>query len=316
MVKRSRRTPPNARTKSRKQIRLKPRRRKPTQFKTVRTVAAVRAVVAGFRKRGEIVALVPTMGALHAGHLALIAAAKKRADRVIATIFVNPKQFGPREDFSRYPRPLAADRAALAAAGADVLFTPTVEAMYPPGFATSVTIAGLSDDLEGRVRPGHFAGVATVVTKLLVQTLPDVAVFGEKDYQQLTIIRRLARDLDLPVGIEGMPTVRDNDGLALSSRNAYLTPEQRRAAPALYRALARAAADVADGTLDSSAITDAAVRAIRTGGFDRVDYVELRDAVTLEPVIDASKPARILAAAWIGMTRLIDNVPVPKKRLS
>jgi pantoate--beta-alanine ligase len=280
----------------------------------VRTVAALRATIATFRKRGETVALVPTMGALHAGHLALIAAAKKRADRVVATIFVNPKQFGPREDFARYPRALAADRKALADAGADVLFAPAVEAMYPPGFATTITVSGLSDDLEGRVRPGHFDGVATVVAKLLIQASPDVAMFGEKDFQQLTIIRRLARDLDLPVRIEGVATVRESDGLALSSRNAYLTAEQRRAAPALYRALARAAADVADGRLDWLAIADAAIRAIRTGGFERVDYVELRDAATLEPVTDPARPARILAAAWIGTTRLIDNVPVPRRR--
>jgi pantoate--beta-alanine ligase len=280
----------------------------------VRTVAALRAAVAAFRKRGETVALVPTMGALHAGHLALIAAARKRADRVIATIFVNPKQFGPHEDFARYPRTLAADRKALADAGADVLFAPAVDAMYPSGFATTITVSGLSADLEGRVRPGHFDGVATVVAKLLIQGTPDVAVFGEKDFQQLTIIRRLARDLDLPVRIEGVATVRESDGLALSSRNAYLTAEQRRAAPALYRALARAAADVADGRLEWPAIADAAIRAIRTGGFEQVDYVELRDAATLEPVTDPARPARILAAAWIGTTRLIDNVPVPRKR--
>jgi pantoate--beta-alanine ligase len=280
----------------------------------VRTVAALRAAVAAFRTRGETVALVPTMGALHAGHLALIAAARKRADRVIATIFVNPKQFGPHEDFGRYPRTLAADRKALADAGADVLFAPAIDAMYPSGFATTITVSGLSADLEGRVRPGHFDGVATVVAKLLIQASPDVAVFGEKDFQQLTIIRRLARDLDLPVRIEGVATVRESDGLALSSRNAYLTAEQRRAAPALYRALARAAADVADGRLEWPAIADAAIRAIRTGGFERVDYVELRDAATLEPVTDPARPARILAAAWIGTTRLIDNVPVPRKR--
>jgi pantoate--beta-alanine ligase len=287
---------------------------RPAALKTARTVAALRAAIAGFRARGETVALVPTMGALHAGHLALIAAAKKRCDRVVATIFVNPKQFGPREDFARYPRALAADRKALATAGADLLFAPGVEAMYPAGFSLGVAVGGLSEDLEGRVRPGHFTGVATVVAKLLIQASPDVAVFGEKDFQQLAVIRRLARDLDLPVRVEGIATVRESDGLALSSRNAYLTPAQRRAAPALYRALARAAADVAEGRLDWPAIADAAIRAIRAGGFDRVDYVELRDAATLAPVEDAAKPARVLAAAWIGATRLIDNVPVPKKR--
>jgi pantoate--beta-alanine ligase len=315
MVKRAQRARPRARKPSHRRVaRATPTRTGSTHLKVVRTVAALRAVVAAFRARGETVALVPTMGALHAGHLALIAAARKRADRVITTIFVNPKQFGPREDFARYPRNPAADRKALAAAGADVLFAPTVEAMYPPGFAATVTIAGLADDLEGRVRPGHFAGVATVVAKLLIQAAPDVALFGEKDFQQLAIIRRLARDLDLPGRIVGVATVRENDGLALSSRNAYLTPEQRRAAPALYRALARAAADVADGKLDWPAIAEAAIRAIRTGGFDRVDYVELRDSATLEPASDVTKPARVLAAAWMGTTRLIDNVPVPRKR--
>jgi pantoate--beta-alanine ligase len=292
--------------------------RKPTPqaaaLKTVRTVAVLRTALAGFRERGETVALVPTMGALHAGHLALIAAAKKRCDRVVATIFVNPKQFGPREDFSRYPRTLAADRKALAAAGVDVLFTPTVEVMYPADFATAVTVAGLSDGLDGSFRPGHFAGVATVVAKLLIQTAPDVAVFGEKDYQQLAIIKRLARDLDLPVRIEGVAIVREGDGLALSSRNAYLTAEQRQAAPALNRALAQAASDVARGHREWPAIADTAIRAIRAAGFERVDYVALCDAATLEPVATAAKPARILAAAWLGATRLIDNVAVARKR--
>ena len=309
MVKRAQRARPRTRKNPRKPVPAPASR-----LKVVSTVSALRAAIAGFRKRGETVALVPTMGALHAGHLALVAAARKRCDRVVVTIFVNPKQFGPREDFARYPRALAADRRALADAGADVLFAPTVEAMYPPGFAAAVTIAGLSEELEGRVRPGHFTGVATVVAKLLIQALPDVAVFGEKDFQQLAIIRRLARDLDIPVRIEGVATVRESDGLALSSRNAYLTPEQRRAAPALYRALARAAADVAEGRLEWPTIADAAIRAIRTGGFDRVDYVDLRDAATLAAVGDVAKPARVLAAAWIGTTRLIDNVPVLRKR--
>ncbi|MGE5540389.1 MAG: pantoate--beta-alanine ligase [Gemmatimonas sp.] len=290
----------------------KPARKRPP-VKVVRTVAALRKAIAAFRKKGETVALVPTMGALHAGHLSLIAAAKKRADRVVATIFVNPTQFGPREDLSRYPRPFAADRKALTEAGADLLFAPTVEAMYPPGSATTLSVAGVSEGLCGQFRPGHFAGVATVVAKLLIQAVPDVAIFGEKDYQQLAVIRRMARDLDLSVRIEGAPTVREADGLAMSSRNAYLTPEQRRTAVALYRALARAAADVADGKLPWPDIADAAIRAIRMGGFDRVDYVELRDAQTLAPVDTAEHPARILAAAWMGDTRLIDNVPVKKR---
>jgi pantoate--beta-alanine ligase len=287
---------------------------KATALKTVRTVAALRAAVAGFRKRGETVALVPTMGALHAGHLALIVAARKRCDRVVATIFVNPKQFGPREDFARYPRTLAADSKALAAAGVDVLFAPAVEVMYPADFATTVAGAGLPDGLDGPFRPGHFAGVATVVAKLLIQAAPDVALFGEKDYQQLAIIKRLARDLDLPMRIEGVAIVRERDGLALSSRNAYLTAEQRQAAPALNRALVQAASDVARNGSSWPVVADTAIRAIRAAGFDRVDYVALCDAVTLEPVANAAKPARILAAAWLGATRLIDNVAVSKKR--
>lgn len=287
---------------------------KATALKIVRTVAALRSVIAGFRKRGETVALVPTMGALHAGHLALIAAARKRCDRVVATIFVNPKQFGPHEDFARYPRTLAADRKALAVAGTDVLFMPSVEAMYPPDFTTTVAVADLSEGLDGPFRPGHFTGVATVVAKLLIQAAPDVALFGEKDYQQLAIIKRLARDLDLPVRIVGVPIVRERDGLALSSRNAYLSPGQRQAAPALHRALAQAASDMARGGSDWPTVADAAIRAIRAAGFDRVDYVALCDATTLEAVSDATKPARILAAAWLGATRLIDNIGLPKKR--
>jgi pantoate--beta-alanine ligase len=313
MVKRAgpKRARERARPERAKGGRAKPAKRAP--LKVVRTVAALRKAMAEFRRRRETVALVPTMGALHQGHVSLIAAARRRADRVIATIFVNPTQFGPREDLSRYPRPFAADRKALAEAGADLLFAPTVEAIYPPGFATSIAVAGVSEGLDGQFRPGHFAGVATVVAKLLIQAAPDVAIFGEKDFQQLAVIRRMARDLDLPVRIEGAPTVREADGLAMSSRNAYLTPEQRRAAPTLYRALARAAADVVDGKLPWSAIADAGIRAIRNGGFDRVDYLELRDALTLEPVETAERPARILAAAWIGDTRLIDNVPVRKR---
>jgi pantoate--beta-alanine ligase len=317
MVKRARN---NARTVRAKGGRVKIARRakvrakaKRAPLKVVRTVTALRKAIAAFRKKGETVALVPTMGALHEGHLSLIAAARKRADRVVATIFVNPTQFGPREDLSRYPRPFAADSKALTEAGADLLFAPTVEAMYPPGFATSITVGGVAEGLDGQFRPGHFVGVASVVAKLLIQAAPDVAIFGEKDFQQLAVIRRMVRDLDLPVRIEGAPTVREADGLAISSRNAYLAPEQRRAATALYRALARAAADVGEGKMSWPEIADAGIRAIRAGGFDRVDYLELRDAVTLEPVENAERPARFLAAAWIGTTRLIDNVPVKKR---
>lgn len=278
-----------------------------------RTKAALRKAVAAFRKRGETVALVPTMGALHEGHLALVAEASKRCDRVLVSVFVNPTQFGPNEDFGRYPRDLAADCKLLAAAGADIVFAPAVAAMYPQGFATAVAVEALASDLEGRFRPGHFAGVATVVAKLLAMATPDVAVFGEKDYQQLAIVRRLARDLDLPVAIVGIPTVREADGLALSSRNAYLTAEQRRAAPALHEALAEAAREAADRFGAWPDIAERAIRAVRARGFDRVDYLELRDAETLAAP-DPKRPARVLAAAWLGVTRLIDNLPVPRKR--
>lgn len=284
-----------------------------TALKLVRTVAALRSTIAAFRKKGETVALVPTMGALHAGHLALVAAARKRCDRVIVTIFVNPKQFGPREDFSRYPRNLAADRKALAAAGTDVVFVPDITAMYPAGFATSVSVSGLTERLEGPLRPGHFTGVTTVVSKLLIQSLPDVAVFGEKDYQQLSIIRRMAVDLDLPIRIEGVAIVREKDGLALSSRNAYLSVEQRAAAPILYGSLRKAASQLAEGR-PWAEIADNAIRAIRAAGFERVDYFDLCDAATLEPVTDAARPARMLVAAWIGSTRLIDNLAVRPRR--
>jgi pantoate--beta-alanine ligase len=302
MKKSKRRAPKSARKPQREAV-----------SKLVRTVAALRATIAGFRKKGETVALVPTMGALHVGHLTLVAAARKRCDRVVVTIFVNPKQFGPREDFSRYPRTLAADRKALAAVGADVVFAPEVASIYPAGFATSVSVSGLTERLEGPLRPGHFTGVTTVVSKLLIQALPDVAVFGEKDYQQLSIIRRMVVDLDLPMRIEGVAVVREKDGLALSSRNAYLSVEQRAAAPVLYAHLKKAAAELAAGK-SWAGVADTAIRAIRAAGFERVDYFDLCDASTLEPVTDTTKPARILVAAWIGTTRLIDNLAVRPKR--
>jgi pantoate--beta-alanine ligase len=249
------------------------------------------------------------MGALHAGHLALVAAAKARCDRVVASIFVNPKQFGPREDFSRYPRPLDDDLAKLAAASADLAFVPTVEEMYPSGFATTISLTGPSEGLDGTHRPGHFDGVATVVAKLLIQAAPDAAFFGEKDYQQLMVVRRMARDLDLPVEIVGVPTVRDADGLALSSRNVYLSAEERRVAPTLNRVMRDAAAAVMRGTAPAAALHDA-VAALQAAGFT-VEYLELRDAATLAPVADTpSAPARLLAAVHLGRTRLIDNIAV------
>jgi pantoate--beta-alanine ligase len=276
---------------------------------TVRSIAALRREVAAWHGAGEKVALVPTMGALHAGHLALVARGKALCDRVVASLFVNPTQFGPDEDLSRYPRDEAGDRAKLAAAGCDLLYAPTVDEMYPPGFSTTVTPGAIAEGLCGRFRPGHFAGVATVVTKLLLQASPDVACFGEKDYQQLQVIRRVARDLDIPVRIEGVPIVRETDGLALSSRNAYLTPEERRIAPALHRTLAEVARRVAQGTAPEAAAAEGRA-ALERGGFTRVDYVEVVDAETLAPLARLDRPGRVLAAAWLGRTRLIDNLPV------
>src|SRR6266566_4074640 len=208
----------------------------------VRTVAGLREAVGGWRAKGERIGLVPTMGALHQGHLALIATARGQCARVVASLFVNPKQFGPREDFAAYPRDEAADLAKFREGGVDLVFAPPVEEMYPPGFASNIRIAGISESLEGAHRLGHFDGVATVVAKLLLQCLPDAAFFGEKDYQQLMVVRRLVRDLDIPVRIEGVPTVREPDGLALSSRNVYLSPEERRVAPQLHHVLNETAA--------------------------------------------------------------------------
>jgi pantoate--beta-alanine ligase len=253
------------------------------------------------------VALVPTMGALHAGHIALVAEGRRRANHVVATIFVNPTQFGAGEDFGRYPRQEAADAAALDAAGCDLLFAPAASEMYPPGFATQVSVAGVTADLDGAARPGHFDGVAIVVAKLLNQAGADIAIFGEKDYQQLLTIRRLARDLDSPTAILGHPTVRESDGLALSSRNAYLSADERSRAVALPQALARAKAAIEGGAAVAPALADA-VAALAAAGFGPIDYVELRDAETLEPVASLDRPARLLAAARMGATRLIDNI--------
>lgn len=269
------------------------------------TIADLRRRVAAWRAAGETVALVPTMGALHAGHLALVARARELARRVVASVFVNPTQFGPHEDLARYPRDPAGDRRKLAEAGCDLAFMPMVAEMYPEGFVARVDPGPLAETLEGKFRPGHFAGVATVVAKLLLQALPDVAVFGEKDYQQLLVIRRVARDLDIPVRIEGVPTVREGDGLALSSRNAYLTADERAHAPLLHRTLCDTARRYAG---DAVAAAEAGVRALLEGGFAKVDYLEVRDAATLE-MPHAGMPTRVLAAAWLGRTRLIDNVP-------
>jgi pantoate--beta-alanine ligase len=284
----------------------------PAAISIVRTVDSLREVLRGWRRVGLTVSLVPTMGALHAGHLDLVRRAMHLADRTCVTLFVNPTQFGPNEDFAVYPRNETADSAKLSAVGAHLMFAPTPEEMYPPASVTRVNLPQLGDLLEGEFRPGFFTGVATVVTKLLLQALPDVAVFGEKDFQQLQVIRRLVADLFIPVHIEGAPTIREADGLALSSRNAYLSADERRIAPALQAALRQVAAEaIATG---SAEVADAAaIRARETvlaAGFARIDYLVVRDAETLQPWSGSPRPGRVLAAAWLGRTRLIDNVAI------
>lgn len=276
-------------------------------MQTIRSVPVLRAAVAKFRADGDTVALVPTMGALHAGHMALVAAARRAGARVVASIFVNPKQFGPNEDLARYPRQEAADAAMLAEAGCDLLWLPSVEAMYPAGFATNVSVAGVSAPFDGAARPGHFDGVATVVAKLFNQVRPDLAFFGEKDWQQLQVVKRMATDLDLGVEVVGVPTERDADGLALSSRNAYLSADERGRAAALPRALGDAARRIGAGEDVEAAL--AAARALVEGAGLAVDYLALADAETLEGPA-SGRPRRLLVAARIGGTRLIDNMAV------
>jgi pantoate--beta-alanine ligase len=267
--------------------------------------------VAAIRRDGGTVALVPTMGALHAGHMALVREARRQADHVVASVFVNPTQFGPNEDLSLYPRREAEDAAMLEREEVALLWAPDAATMYPGGHATSVQVSGVAEGLDGAARPGHFTGVATVVLKLFNQVQPDVALFGEKDYQQLAVIRRMAADLDLPIRIAGVPTQRDADGLALSSRNVYLTEQERRAARALPRALLGAARAIGGGTCVAEALA-AARNQLEQAGFDPIDYVALCDPETLEPIDRLEAPGRLLAAAKIGRTRLIDNVPVAK----
>jgi pantoate--beta-alanine ligase len=275
----------------------------------VRTVADLRARVGAWRKAGERIGLVPTMGALHDGHLALVRASMKQCRRTVVSIFVNPTQFGPNSDFSRYPRDLDGDVSALATVGADLVFAPDVAEMYPHGFATTVTVAGLTEGLCGPHRPGHFAGVATVVAKLLNQTAPDAAYFGEKDWQQFQVVRRLARDLDLAVDIVGVPTVREPDGLAMSSRNRYLGPDERARAATLFRVISEVARALAAGAAAREVIARGKAQ-LKDAGFDPIDYLDVVDANKLVPLDRADGPTRVAVAAWLGSTRLIDNVPV------
>jgi len=275
---------------------------------TIRRLAALREAVARFRAEGASIALVPTMGALHAGHMALVEAARRPGQRVVASIFVNPRQFGANEDLSRYPRREGADARMLAEAGCDLLWAPEVEEMYPDGFATTVSVSGVSEGLDGAARPGHFDGVATVVAKLFGQVRPDQAFFGEKDFQQLAVVRRMVTDLDLGIDVVGVPTQRDDDGLALSSRNIYLDDGERARAVALPRALGVAARAIGRGDDPQVALAEART-ALITAGFD-VDYLALADAETLALNPASNRPRRLLAAARIGSTRLIDNLAI------
>jgi len=275
----------------------------------VRQLDPLRDALAELRKPGLKIGLVPTMGALHAGHMRLVEVAREHCDAVVASIFVNPTQFGEGEDLDAYPRQEASDAALLEAAGVELLWAPTADQMYPPGYATSVSVSGISDGLCGAARPGHFDGVATVVAKLFNQTRPDAAFFGEKDYQQLAVIRRMARDLDFTHDIVGVPTVRDPDGLALSSRNAYLTEQQRADAVALPETMREAAGAIAAGGDVATILAEGRAR-ILAAGFHKIDYLELRDADTLLALDKFNQPARLFAAAHIGRTRLIDNIPV------
>jgi len=275
---------------------------------TVRTIAELRQQVNAWRKEGLKVGLVPTMGALHEGHLTLVKTALSKCDRVVATIFVNPKQFGENEDFGTYPRTEIEDASKLEEAGGHLLFAPNVEEMYgKDGGVTKVSVAGLGNTLEGEFRPGFFDGVATVVTKLLLQAMPDMAFFGEKDYQQLNVIKRFVADLNIPVEIEGVATVREKDGLAMSSRNAYLIAEEREIAPVLYRTISEVSERFKVGGT-AEALSKWAAQQLMDAGFQKVDYVEIRDANDLMLEAKKNQPIRVLVAAFLGKARLIDNV--------
>lgn len=276
----------------------------------VRTVTALRRAVAAFRAAGRTLGLVPTMGALHEGHVSLVTGALDRGDVPAASIFVNPTQFGPNEDFSAYPRDEAGDFAKLEAAGCRIVFAPDKDEMYPVPMLTTVKVTGVTDGLCGPLRPGHFDGVATVVTKLLMMVGPDRAYFGEKDFQQLQVIKTMVRDLAMPVEIVGMPTVREPDGLAKSSRNRYLSAAERTTALHLHRHMTAVAGAVRDGRGSCSAVTAEAAKALLEAGFDTVEYLAVVDAESLRPLERVAGPARVIAAARLGRTRLIDNIPV------
>jgi pantoate--beta-alanine ligase len=282
-----------------------------TTLTVVRTVTDLRRAVAGFRDAGRTVGMIPTMGALHAGHVSLIQGALDRGDVPVASIFVNPTQFGPNEDFAAYPRGEAGDFAKLEAAGCRICFAPGVDEMYPGPQLTWVRVEGsLTDGMCGPFRPGHFQGVATVVCKLLMMAMPDRGYFGEKDYQQLQVLKRMARDLALPVEIVGRPTLREPDGLAMSSRNRYLSPAERAQSLTLYRLLVQASDKVRDGHESCAEVAAEATRSLLAAGFGSVDYFTVVDAETLEPLEHVTRPARVAVAAHLGKTRLIDNVPV------
>jgi pantoate--beta-alanine ligase len=280
-----------------------------TNIETVRTVADLRQRIHDFRAGGHKIGLVPTMGGLHDGHLSLVRRSKELSGRTVVTLFVNPAQFGKGEDLEAYPRDEARDAGMLAQEGAHLLFAPDVAEVYPDGHSTSVKVSGIGEILEEEYRPGFFGGVASVVTKLLLQALPDVAIFGEKDYQQLLVIKRLTSDLDIPVEIEGAETIRESDGLALSSRNAYLNDAERIVAPVLYQTIIAVAEKVSSG--ENIRDTEAwAIEELKNSSFGKVDYITVRDAQSLLPPSDLQRPMRVLAAARLGRARLIDNIAI------
>lgn len=286
------------------------------QLSIVRSVQDLRNVVAKWRSQGLRVGLIPTMGALHHGHLSLIRIAQAHVDRIVVSIFVNPKQFGPNEDFTRYPRQEEADADMLRTVNTDLLYAPPVDVMYPTEFATLVHVGGVTEGLCGAVRPGHFDGVTTVVTKLLLQCLPDIAIFGEKDYQQFVTLFRLCQDLDIPTRILPGPIIREPDGLATSSRNVYLSPAERQIAVTMSQMLRHIATEVSNGSDDFAPLLAAGAKKLLDAGFATVEYIEIRDAETLEPVTRIDRPARVLAAARLGKTRLIDNMPINRPPFS